>query len=663
MSVFNRRMFNRGGYVHRGTGITSGLVPVQQFQEGGLSKKERADIYRPAWMSLFGNMMTGKSFQGGFGGAMDILGQATQQSAPLFAQAAQAAQAAKKSKGNYFWAWNTKKNRYDRVTDEIIEASEPGTYIKEEPSEDDAPTSWQEYIRTVPEGQEGTAEGYAEFLEGGTTASIPTSWNEYVLQVPAGTKPTPTGYGQFLDRNKYKVPKEFITYLLTVPKDQEPTPDGFKEFLDRNTGTDTDETWKKEPVILTSKTDLEAEPIEAFRYFDQESRKTEYRDKYDKIIENLEDYNISEKEKDDEGETSKPLRVGWYTNKKGEKVDAEFIQDGNDVYWLNDAGKAIPLEQAIETNEWQDYNIETGVPKYVKSIDDIKTELEETQDIQAKYDLIQPVLQKYVDDAQINRSRVNQVNELMMFIGDSTAGSYAEQRNAFLRLLDTFEFDKMAPDTYGDIQELLKAGQIPGTELVNAMFKASVLQDALGWSQQLNKSELGLLFEKGPQIYLTKPGQELLALGTKADAEWKVEAARMIREGIKDGKKLTEIFSDVEDFMDESAKNFLEQPEIAAAIKKVQDYGTLGDLDFFTDMKTYELTNGVTIDTKSAYKDGRIIFGGYATEDGEWIGPNGQTYTDLLPSKPVYFVDPSEEEWGDAPGKRQVAVTQFDKAL
>ena len=35
MSVFNRRMFNRGGYVHRGTGITSGLAtPKRGYVDG-----------------------------------------------------------------------------------------------------------------------------------------------------------------------------------------------------------------------------------------------------------------------------------------------------------------------------------------------------------------------------------------------------------------------------------------------------------------------------------------------------------------------------------------------------------------------------------------------------------------------------------------------------
>ena len=86
MSVLRRNMFNRGGFVHRGTGITSGLAPIKGYRTGGISKRE---AYAPAWQSLFGGMMSGKSLQGGWGGAFDILGQSVQQSAPLFAQAAQ----------------------------------------------------------------------------------------------------------------------------------------------------------------------------------------------------------------------------------------------------------------------------------------------------------------------------------------------------------------------------------------------------------------------------------------------------------------------------------------------------------------------------------------------------------------------------------------------
>jgi len=115
MSVLRRKMFG-GGFAHRGTGITSGLAqPIQKFAPGGdvmdieelkkrqleyaamleemgIGKKEKPQIskrelYSPALMNLFGQMMSGKSLQGGWGGAFDILGQSMQTSAPLFAQA------------------------------------------------------------------------------------------------------------------------------------------------------------------------------------------------------------------------------------------------------------------------------------------------------------------------------------------------------------------------------------------------------------------------------------------------------------------------------------------------------------------------------------------------------------------------------------------------
>jgi len=86
MGILNRNMFNRGGFAHRGTGITSGLTPIKGYKTGGVSKRE---AYTPAWQSLFGGMMSGKSLQGGWGGAFDIMGQTLQQSAPLFAQGAQ----------------------------------------------------------------------------------------------------------------------------------------------------------------------------------------------------------------------------------------------------------------------------------------------------------------------------------------------------------------------------------------------------------------------------------------------------------------------------------------------------------------------------------------------------------------------------------------------
>ena len=94
----------------RGVGITSGLVdkPVQKFANGGNVAEDFAsnlemlrsldlvkprepfskfDAATPALLNLFAGLMSGKSYEGGLGGALDIAGQALGSSTPLFADA------------------------------------------------------------------------------------------------------------------------------------------------------------------------------------------------------------------------------------------------------------------------------------------------------------------------------------------------------------------------------------------------------------------------------------------------------------------------------------------------------------------------------------------------------------------------------------------------
>ena len=117
MSIYKRKMFNRGGPVSsRGVGITSGLVdkPIQKFSLGGdvaqkyednlemlrgldiVPKREPFDKFganQEALLNFFGGLMSGKSYQGGLGGGLDIAGQSLQSSAPLFAKASEAKRA------------------------------------------------------------------------------------------------------------------------------------------------------------------------------------------------------------------------------------------------------------------------------------------------------------------------------------------------------------------------------------------------------------------------------------------------------------------------------------------------------------------------------------------------------------------------------------------
>ena len=158
MAVLNRKMFSRGGFAHRGTGITTGLAtpkrgyvdrpgsyqgvgestlptgtaglleldsnavnegpePAGKILSAPFKARDFSEIFAekqgilealrpptqefskfdaaaPALMTFFGNLMSGKSFQSGFSGAFDIAGNALTQATPQFSQALAAKRAA-----------------------------------------------------------------------------------------------------------------------------------------------------------------------------------------------------------------------------------------------------------------------------------------------------------------------------------------------------------------------------------------------------------------------------------------------------------------------------------------------------------------------------------------------------------------------------------------
>ena len=135
MNVYNRKLFfNRGGQVSaRGTGITSGLIDTPKrgyvdgpgsYQGNGeealpgsdlqksyseyldvinniRSKREptsKFELLAPAALTFFGKLMSGKSYQSGLGGALDIAGESLTAATPQLEAALQSKRAMKESR-------------------------------------------------------------------------------------------------------------------------------------------------------------------------------------------------------------------------------------------------------------------------------------------------------------------------------------------------------------------------------------------------------------------------------------------------------------------------------------------------------------------------------------------------------------------------------------
>ena len=166
MSVLNRKLFNTGGGVSsRGVGITSGLVdqPVQKFDNGGevtfpslmderlellrslnlgrpevISKQEAA---APALLALSGALLSGRSFQGGLGGALDVVGQALTKTSPDVQQAVQRIAQSEQAQINFdnqlkLKAFDLAYDEYSKSLDDTFKAADLKTlYSKTNPGE------------------------------------------------------------------------------------------------------------------------------------------------------------------------------------------------------------------------------------------------------------------------------------------------------------------------------------------------------------------------------------------------------------------------------------------------------------------------------------------------------------------------------------------------
>jgi len=659
MSVYNRKLFfNRGGQVKaRGTGITSGLVqPVQKFQEGGTV--DPMNQYRQA---VFAGLMSGRSRSPGtVGSFIDILGQSLGAANPLLPT-----KDTTTDEDDYFWAYNTATKTYDRVTDDTFKA---GVHTKEEPKEPDTSNDKKDFseIDILLKDDEGA------FTIPSKGFRFANETDESINHVGMAGNTLNAGdfiYASDLDteKNRWKLDNDFKVKLKdgsgekTVTRTWDKISNQFK-FLDQDNNEidgalfdfiddpdkGIDARWKSKRVDLVDKEDP-TKVVQAIRSYNEADKKFVYEDLQGQAID-MSIYNEKETPEEVKDQTSKSQVEGTIKFKGEDSKKADFIQQGNNIFYLSKGENGTTIGQPILLSELkdsiEDYDLIPTVQKTVPTLDEKKAELENEKDLTLKYELAQPVLKAYIEKGIGVNKKLADYKIYSDLAANATSGSFASERNSFMRLLDTVGYKQFDADGYADIANALEAGGVASTEVVNAFFKNNVLLDALGWSQQLNRSELGLLFDVNPEISLTKAGQNLLAETNIANAEIQREIATFVNDNFATMNSLT-LYTKVIEMEQELYEDFLSRPKIAQALERVKQYEQIGDEKFFRNLGTIELDDGTTVDAKDAYKNNRVIFAGYPDpETGIFIDAAGNEQDfSLTPNKPVYYVRPSDEEW------------------
>ena len=220
MSILRRKMFKGGGYAHRGTGITSGLVP--RYEHGGLhtddpefdkvfqqrqkilesiypepTKYDRFGANVEPLMKFFSGLMRGKSYQGGLGGGLEIAGQALDEAAPGFGKAIQ-------ERKKLEAANRAEKLQMDLMaykSAEGIIAARAAAKAKAKPG--DTKSVW--YMNPDFNDEAPVSEENKKYLE--STRRVGT---DYILRIKDVRKDSPT-FGEYLPEDK------FPNYMVTDP--------------------------------------------------------------------------------------------------------------------------------------------------------------------------------------------------------------------------------------------------------------------------------------------------------------------------------------------------------------------------------------------------------------------------------------------------------------
>jgi len=679
MSVLGRKLFNRGGQVSsRGVGITSGLVPVKGYKIGGNVTNQDltpsstvgstgstaiGDAYaknlamlqglgivperKPfnklaassdALMTLGGKLLSGRSYDGGVGGALDILGQATQAAAPQFGEAIRA------------------KQVYDATDPEAgLKQMALEMALKEKPS-NKIKSSEQVYGTFGTGDNKQTGYGFADVYEDGTrTFTIGgQTYNSFVGE----TEP---------EENK---PETFFKGEIVKI---------------RRKGDTTGETFDAS-FMTGNKGSLKFSAIGADRDFSANEFE---------IVGDL-DYEGNVKVK--VGDTIKDATQLWDGEKLITRIGTEVLQPGSFTIVEQDGEKAKEDENykmTIDGKEYTTLGTQVGKDLFIidpredsptrgqqisiadieniEGIAKVKTKnfltFEEQLKLQnasreedEKLAIAKDAFDVLTNKGDSNAQKVAMYERAEAVLGNATTGSFADQRSGFVRFLETFNVDEIAPGAYNAIKDALNANSTVATEVLNAAAQKAFIANAQEYDDRLNQTEVGKLAAADFSLGMSAEGQQLLIDINKAQSEIFVEGAdlaRLLAAGNiqaaiekypaltedmlkpfirEDGSmKLFDVTNIANQYVGNRLTNFGNSEEIKARIDDALNIKPVGDKAFFTGLGPRKTKSGHIFSPGDAFEAKQIKFAGYPS-NGEFEY-DGDTEVGLNNSKPVYIYE------------------------
>ena len=550
--------------------------------------------------------------------------------------------------------------------------------------------NYKDYLKSLPEGTEGTGTGFVEFLDRNEKTQVakgPTSYEEYSRTTE---DPTQEGYLEFLEKFKLSQPKKYQEYLLT---DDTPTTEEFGEYVDsqKKSGFTTD--YKNYLKTLDDPNEGTGQGFSDF--LDKKLQKTQAdkdywvwsKDDGDWIL-------IKGSEFEADKHSKEPLNQAMFLTD-----DGEFSQLAeNKVIMLTNSlkGKINPdtgleytnaeINEKVfdEINGLVDRRLEalaTEHPNVLSPEDELKA-AENLKDLDRRAKRIDDYI-TYADARGENAGgKLAQYQMLGMAKEDAIIGKvFQPQREWVGAMLNFLEWDKqenidkMDPfrkTMIAGLRKFIGEGNIASTDVVRALTALGTLANAENGALpgNLNAKEFQELKDSYATLFNSKEGFSLIVDLYQRDAQidqMRYEAldnflltgtleGRLFGEekfeGLKDGVAIDMIKDKIESFRDGMITGNEEmgwsdlQDQFDAVKSKglpVDDWSAYPDINFMTNVGGIEKEVIINIADAAEGKNGQSVqFIGYSDEyeNFEYFGDDGPEIRRIPAgaNKPVYEI-------------------------